>query len=98
MKWYWLFQSWLSLHDLEDLSNEGLMRGIGMTKKDNRNIGLPNAEYLTVAELADHVGVSHMTIYRLIQNGDVNAIRIGRSFRVSREVWDQYLENAKDSK
>ena len=67
-----------------------------MTKKDDRITGLPDAEYLTVSELAGHVGVSRMTIYRAINSGELQAIRIGRSFRISRESWDAYLRDAED--
>ena len=36
----------------------------------------------TVAELAIRFRVSKMTIYRLIKDGELSAMRVGRSFRV----------------
>lgn len=48
-------------------------------------------EMLTVAEAAAEVRVSKMTIYRMIHSGELRAIRVGRSFRVRREDWDDYL-------
>lgn len=40
------------------------------------------ASFLTVAEVAAKVRVSKMTIYRLIQAGELPAVRVGRSFRI----------------
>ena len=48
-------------------------------------------EMLTVAEAAAEVRVSKMTVYRMIHAGELRAIRVGRSFRVRREDWDDYL-------
>jgi excisionase family DNA binding protein len=42
----------------------------------------PRVRYLTVAEVADVMRVSKMTVYRLVHAGDLPAIRFGRSFRV----------------
>ncbi len=39
-------------------------------------------EFITVPEAAEILRVSKMTIYRLIHRGDVDAIRVGRSFRL----------------
>ncbi len=43
---------------------------------------LSDARFLTVAEVADTMRVSRMTVYRLVHSGDLPAIRFGRSFRV----------------
>ena len=42
----------------------------------------PRVQFLTVAEVADAMRVSKMTVYRLVHSGDLPAIRFGRSFRV----------------
>jgi excisionase family DNA binding protein len=39
-------------------------------------------EFLTVPETAEILRVSKMTVYRLIHGGDVESIRVGRSFRI----------------
>ncbi len=44
--------------------------------------GLTNARFLTVAEVADMMRVSRMTVYRMVHSGELPAIRFGRSFRV----------------
>ena len=46
---------------------------------------------LTVAEVADLMRVSTMTVYRLIKAGDLRAVRVGKSYRLTEEDVDQYL-------
>jgi excisionase family DNA binding protein len=46
---------------------------------------------LTVGEVAAALRVSTMTVYRLINAGELPAARIGRSFRVRTEDLDRYL-------
>lgn len=43
---------------------------------------LSDIRFLTVAEVADMMRVSKMTVYRLVHAGELPAIRFGRSFRV----------------
>ena len=43
---------------------------------------LSEVRFLTVAEVADMMRVSKMTVYRLVHSGELPAIRFGRSFRV----------------
>jgi excisionase family DNA binding protein len=50
------------------------------------------ARFLTVAEVADLMRVSTMTVYRLIKAGDMAAVRVGRSYRIPETEVDRYLE------
>ena len=50
-------------------------------------------ELLTVAEVADRLRVSTMTVYRLIQREELNALRIGRSYRIEQEALDAFLQS-----
>ncbi|GAA3883550.1 hypothetical protein GCM10022381_27160 [Leifsonia kafniensis] len=43
---------------------------------------LHDVRFLTVAEVAEMMRVSKMTVYRLVHSGELPAIRFGRSFRV----------------
>ena len=43
---------------------------------------LSDVRFLTVAEVADMMRVSSMTVYRMVHAGDLPAIRFGRSFRI----------------
>lgn len=49
--------------------------------------------YLRVSEIAKAWEVSKMTVYRLIQSGDLPAVRIGRSYRVPESAADAYLHS-----
>ena len=49
------------------------------------------AALLTVAEVADALRVSTMTVYRLIRTGELAAVRIGRTYRVSDSAFEDYL-------
>jgi len=44
--------------------------------------GLSDVRFLTVAEVADLMRVSTMTVYRMVHSGELPAMRFGRSFRV----------------
>ena len=49
------------------------------------------ARLLTVNEVAEHLRVSRMTVYRLIKEGDMKALRVGRSYRLREDDVDDYL-------
>jgi excisionase family DNA binding protein len=46
---------------------------------------------LTVAEVADTMRVSNMTVYRLIKSGDLAALRVGKNYRIRESDVDAYL-------
>lgn len=50
--------------------------------------------FLTVAEVAAMMRVSKMTVYRLVHNGDMPAVRVGRSFRVPEQAVHDYLRDS----
>lgn len=43
---------------------------------------LADVRFLTVAEVADMMRVSSMTVYRLVRSGELPAVRFGRSYRI----------------
>jgi excisionase family DNA binding protein len=43
---------------------------------------LTSARFLTIFEAAKILRVSKQTVYRLVRAGDLEAIRVGRSFRI----------------
>jgi excisionase family DNA binding protein len=55
---------------------------------------LSEVRFLTVAEVATLMRVSKMTVYRLVHNGDLPAIRVGRSFRVPEQAVHDYLRDS----
>jgi excisionase family DNA binding protein len=54
----------------------------------SRGFGEP---LLTVAEVANIMRVSNMTVYRLIKSGQLSAIRVGKNYRIRRPDMDRYL-------
>ena len=60
------------------------------------NAEAPGAErrWLSIAELARELGMSQMTLYRVIRAGEFPAVRIGRRLFVPAAVLDQLAESA----
>ena len=48
---------------------------------------------LTVAEVVATMRVSNMTVYRLIKNGDLPALRVGKNYRIRESDVDVYLSD-----
>lgn len=48
--------------------------------------------YLTVSQVAEHMAVSKMTVYRLIEDHVLPATRIGRLYRIHPDHLTQYLD------
>ncbi|MBU3751293.1 MAG: helix-turn-helix domain-containing protein [Mycobacterium sp.] len=51
-------------------------------------------QFMTVAEVATLMRVSKMTVYRLVHNGELPAVRVGRSFRVHAKAVHNLLETS----
>jgi excisionase family DNA binding protein len=49
------------------------------------------ARLLTVSEVADLLRVSRMTVYRSIKEGEMPALRVGRSYRLREDDVDDYM-------
>ena len=54
-------------------------------------LSFARARLLTVAEVAELLRVSNMTVYRLLKAGELPSVRIGKSFRVREDDLDAYL-------
>ena len=50
-------------------------------------------QLLTVAEVAEYLRVSEMTVYRLISSRDIGATKIGRCWRVPADDLMAYLDD-----
>ncbi|MGB3186907.1 MAG: helix-turn-helix domain-containing protein [Ornithinimicrobium sp.] len=51
-------------------------------------------KFMTVAEVAALMRVSKMTVYRLVHNEELPAVRVGRSFRVPQQAVHDYLSDS----
>ena len=48
-------------------------------------------EFYTVQEVADRMRVSRKTIYRLVERGELRAVRLGDVYRIPREALEALL-------
>ena len=55
---------------------------------------MPRERLLTVAEVADHMRVSSMTVYRLIKSGSLKAVRVGKNYRIRAADLDMNLQSS----
>jgi excisionase family DNA binding protein len=53
-----------------------------------------DVKFLTIAEVAAVMRVSKMTVYRLVHGGELPAVRVGRSFRVSEQDVNAYIQKS----
>ena len=49
-------------------------------------MGMSRARFLTPQEVADHLRVSSMTVYRLIKSGELRAVRVGKAYRLLEDL------------
>ncbi len=74
--------------------------GAPLARKLKGAVGMPEdrplseVRFLTVAEVASMMRVSKMTVYRLVHNGELPAVRVGRSFRVPEDAVHEYLRQS----
>ncbi|MDQ3537304.1 MAG: helix-turn-helix domain-containing protein [Actinomycetota bacterium] len=57
---------------------------------DSSTVG--NDRLWTVSEVAEHMRVSNMTVYRLIKGGQLSALRVGKNYRVRSRDLAAYLD------
>ncbi|MBM7795527.1 helix-turn-helix domain-containing protein [Pseudoglutamicibacter cumminsii] len=60
----------------------------------NEPSNFSDARFMTVAEVADVMRVSKMTVYRLVHSGELPAVQFGRSYRVPESAVRHYLGQA----
>lgn len=70
-------------------------KAVGLSSADKDGKAPPSGtQFLTVAEVASMMRVSKMTVYRLLHNGDMPSVRVGRSFRVPANAVHDYLQTS----
>lgn len=57
---------------------------------------ISEVRFLTVAEVAELMRVSKMTVYRLVHSGELPAVRFGRSFRVPESAVAEAIRRSGD--
>ncbi|QIS16082.1 excisionase family DNA-binding protein [Nocardia arthritidis] len=68
--------------------------GSGSSSRASQPVIGGGTQFLTVAEVANLMRVSKMTVYRLVHSGELPAVRVGRSFRVHAKAVHDYLETS----
>ena len=53
---------------------------------------LSDVRFLTVAEVAEMMRVSNMTVYRMVESGKLPAVRFGRSYRIPESAMAAVIE------
>ncbi len=51
-------------------------------------------KFLTIYELAHMMRISKMSAYRLVHSGELEAIRVGRSYRIPEQAVISYMRGA----
>ena len=64
-----------------------------MTKKEYKKALSSYPEALTASEVAEILRVCTKTVYKLIKQGEIPAVKIGRENRISKSVLISYLRN-----
>ena len=64
---------------------------LGGTVRTTEDLNTEQIRFMTVSEVATSLRVSTMTVYRLINGGELPAARIGRAFRVRTEDLDTFV-------
>jgi excisionase family DNA binding protein len=54
----------------------------------------PEREWLIYAEAGQVVGLSRVTLWKLVSAGEVEAARIGRAVRIDRESLTAYMKSS----
>ena len=62
---------------------------------DRAWVVIQESRLLRVKEVADALSVSNMTIYLLIRDGELSAVRVGHGWRISEGDLTAYLERAR---
>ena len=57
----------------------------------DKQAGGPMGPLMTVAEVAEALRVSTMTVYRLIKSGELAALRVGKNYRIRADDLEAYL-------
>jgi excisionase family DNA binding protein len=60
----------------------------------NMAADVPANRFMTIAEVAQALRVSRMTVYRLVHSHAIHAVRFGRSYRVPESAVESYIEHS----
>jgi excisionase family DNA binding protein len=70
-----------------------------MCWKDLKDLNLSNllkSEWYKTGEIADMLGVSRQTVINWIKKGWLKAFKVGKSYRITKEDFEDFLRRAND--
>lgn len=47
---------------------------------------------MTIEEVAEYLKVHSQTVYKMVREGQIKAVKVGRGWRVHKETLDNYLK------
>lgn len=50
------------------------------------------SDFISINDLANNLGVCHMTVYRMVKRGDVTAYKVGKKWVVTVDSVMEYLK------
>ena len=62
-------------------------------QSENQSL-VPSSAILTVKEVAEYLRMSAAKIYRLVKEGLLPALRLGKTWRIRKDLLDAWLEQA----
>jgi excisionase family DNA binding protein len=79
----------------QDLQRNPLLLGFTSWKDGPMTPSLlSDVKFLTIYEVAVIMRLSKMSVYRLVHSGELETVRVGRSFRVPEQAVASYLRGA----
>ena len=50
-------------------------------------------QIMTIADVAEYLGLHELTVRRLAREGAIPALKLGRQWRIKRDLLDEWIEN-----
>jgi excisionase family DNA binding protein len=57
----------------------------------------PTEQFLTIEQVMQRLQVARVTAWRLIRNGKLRAIKVGRVYRVKEEWLQEYIKSVEEN-
>ena len=54
-------------------------------------------EFMTAIEVSEYLRIPKSTVYKLVQEGEIPGFKVGRHWRFSREVFQQWIKTKENS-
>ncbi|MCF0124120.1 MAG: helix-turn-helix domain-containing protein [Ruminiclostridium sp.] len=91
------FMEWLGSqtkhHILSDAERRELDKAKEKDAEPEEKLREPkNPNFYTIEEVTEFFGIHRTTVYKWIQDGTITAMKVGRSWRIQREEFDDWLD------